>query len=256
MTYTKTDIKSFLQSVSPFDRLSDQALERTLKSCKLLRYRMGQAIVIRDSLPSQIAIIYEGQARLLGQDPRSNTPRSLTLLEPGEILGWVSLLRNTACETALASQETLCLNLPSQNFLDLFKSEADFAAGFRDRCGLIEVFDLLGAELERRADGVSDLKALTLEAHTASRVQTLLAGTHQLDLDRKHLWLLSGGSASNGSVGRRLTPQETLQIDRSKKPAFGRHSRAHFHSSCSCCSCRLCPSPRYRRQRLCACRRI
>lgn len=214
MTYSKTDIQSFLESVSPFDRLSSKAMERCLKSCKLLRYRMGQAIVVRDSLPAQIAIIYEGQARLLGQDPRSNTPRSLQLIEPGEILGWISLLRNKACETALASQETLCLNLPSQDFLDLINSEPDFAAGFRDRCSLIEVFDLLGAELERRADGVSDLKALALEAHASSQVQTFSGGQHQLNLDQQHLWLLSGGSASNGSVGRRLDPTETLQIKR------------------------------------------
>lgn len=215
MTYSKSDIESFLRSVQPFDRLSSQGIERCLKSCKLLRYRMGQAIVVRDSLPAQIAIIYEGQARLLGQDPRSNTPRSLKLLEPREILGWVSLLRNKACETALASQETLCLNLPSQDFIDLINTEPDFAAGFRDRCSLIEVFDLLGAELERRADGVTDLKVLALEAHDGSKVQTFSSGQHQLNLDDQHLWLLSGGSASNGSVGRRLDPTETLQIGRS-----------------------------------------
>ncbi len=214
MTYTKVDLESFLKALPPFDRLSDDALSQYLQRCQLLRYRMGQMILMRNSLPAQVSIIYEGQARLLGQDPRSNKPRSLKLLEPGAILGWVSLLRNVPCETAIASQETLCLNVPSQDFIDLLKAEPEFEAAFHDRRSLIELFDLLGTELERRADGVTDLKALTLDTWESSKVQTLGPGTHVLDLAPQHLWLLSSISAGVGLMGRRLEPNEVLEVSR------------------------------------------
>lgn len=215
MTYSRDELRSFLKSQPPFERLSSQGLDQYLKNAKLLRYRMGQAIVIRETLPAQVALLYEGQARLIGQDPRSNVPRSLKLLGPGELLGAVGLLRNVPCETALASQETLCLNIPSQDFLDLLQAEPNFDAALRDRIGLVEVFELLGAELERRADGVTDLKILALDAWVASQVHQLSGGQHQLNLDPQRLWFLSGGSAVNGSVGRRIDPQELIRVERS-----------------------------------------
>ncbi|MGF1604005.1 MAG: peptidase domain-containing ABC transporter [Thermosynechococcaceae cyanobacterium] len=212
MTYTKTSIQSFLQEVSPFDRLSSQGLERYLQNCNLLRYKMGQAIMVRNSLPPHVSIIYEGQVRLLGEDPRSKKPQSLKLLNPGEMLGWVSLIRAVPCETAIASQETLALNIPSQDFLNLLDAEPDFANGFG--CSLIEVYELLGAEFVRRADGITDLKQLTLDIWPTCTVQTLAAGRQSLDLDAQYLWLLSGGADSNGSVGRQVELKETLQVNR------------------------------------------
>ncbi|MGB7415192.1 MAG: peptidase domain-containing ABC transporter [Thermosynechococcaceae cyanobacterium] len=212
MTYSKDNFESFLRGITPFDRLSSQGLERYLQSCNLLRYKMGQAMMVRHSLPPQVSIIYEGQVRLLGEDPRSKKPQSLKLLDPGEVLGWVSLVRATACETAIASQETLALNIPSQDFLNLLDAEPDFADGFG--CSLVEVYELLGAELVRRADGVTDLKQLTLDIWSDCKVQTLLGGQHSLDLDAQYLWLLSGGADSNGSVGRQVERHETLQINR------------------------------------------
>jgi ATP-binding cassette, subfamily B, bacterial HlyB/CyaB len=212
MTYTKTNIQSFLQGIAPFDRLSSGGLERCLQSCTLLRYKMGQAIMVRNNLPSSVSMIYEGQVRLLGEDPRSKKPQSLKLLDPGEVIGWVGLIRAVPCETAIASRETLTLNIPSQDFLTLLNSEPDFANSFG--CGLVEVFELLGAELVRRADGLTDLKKLALETWPESQVQTFASGKHTLSLDPERLWLISGGAASNGSVGQPINPQDQLQVNR------------------------------------------
>ncbi|NEP76209.1 hypothetical protein, partial [Okeania sp. SIO2G5] len=77
MTYTRTNIQEFLASVPPFDQLSPTALKEVSQKVKLLRYRMGQAVCVRDKMPDQIAIVYEGQARLLGYDPRTDKPITL-----------------------------------------------------------------------------------------------------------------------------------------------------------------------------------
>jgi len=60
---------------------------------------------------NQVSIIYEGQARLLGYDPQ--TPVTLKLLRPGEVLGWAGLVRGVPCETAIAST-VVCLSIPAE----------------------------------------------------------------------------------------------------------------------------------------------
>ena len=49
-------------------------------------------------MQGQIAIISEGEVRLLGYDPRTKMPTTLDKLKPGEIIGWVNLARGMPCE--------------------------------------------------------------------------------------------------------------------------------------------------------------
>jgi ATP-binding cassette subfamily B protein len=208
MTYTTVGISDFLAVTSPFDSLSPAARERLSAKLQPLRYRMGQAIVVRETMPAEIAILYEGQARLLGYAPGASAPVTLQLLKPGEVLGWVSLLREVACETAIASTEATCLTLGAADFLALLEQEIAFAEAFRNRCTLIEVFDLLGAELEQRASGTANLNPLALKAIDAAVILNLPPGKTPLQqLDPNLVWLLSGGAKTNFAIGSRLTAQ-------------------------------------------------
>ena len=186
--------------------LPSASLGQIAAKVQLLRYRMGQAIVLRETMPAQIAILYEGQARLLGYSPSSPLPETLQLLRTGAILGWVGLLRGVACETAIASTESVCLTLAAREFRHLLQQEPDFAAAFHQRCAPAELFELLNAEAERRAIGSLDLKALTLKLTTEALVLTLPPGTTPLSqLDPNLLWLLSGGK-TNLAIGGRIDP--------------------------------------------------
>jgi ATP-binding cassette subfamily B protein len=174
---------------------------------------MGQAIVIREKMPAQIAILYQGQARLLGYDPRGNTPVTLKLLQPGEVLGWVSLVRGVPCETAIASTEVVCLILSTANFFTLLDSEPAVASAFRSRCALIEVFELLGAELGRRAEVEGNLKELTLQAWSNALIYNLQPGkqmSNQLDINR--VWFVSGGTPANQPVGSCLDSETVVSL--------------------------------------------
>ncbi|HEY9606113.1 MAG TPA: peptidase domain-containing ABC transporter [Allocoleopsis sp.] len=213
MTYTTT-IQEFLSGIYPFDRLSSAALTKLAQTCQLLRYRMGQAIVVREKMPAQVAILFQGQARLLGYDPRRPTPVTLKLLQPGEIIGWVGLVRGVPCETAIASTESVCLTLNATDFLALLDSDSAIADVFRSRCGLIEVFELLGAELERRADGESHLKDLALEAWSNAVVCNLPRGRRMSsELDPSRVWLVSGGAVANAPVGTCLNSEAIANLE-------------------------------------------
>lgn len=212
MTYTTT-IQEFLASIYPFDQLSSTARLKLSSQCQLLRYRMGQAIVVREKMPAHVAILFQGQARLLGYDPRNNSPVTLKLLQPGEILGWVGLVRGMPCETAIASTESVCLILNTSDFFALLEQEKVVNTALRSRCALSEVFELLGAELERRALIEGNLKELAQEAWLNGIVYNLPTGklmSSQLEPNR--VWFVSGGARANQPVGTCLDFEAVAQL--------------------------------------------
>lgn len=206
MTYTKSTVQEFLATVEPFNQLSPDASARITEQFQLLRYRIGQAVLVRDRLPNQVSILYQGQIRLLGYDPRTQKPVTLELMQPGAIIGWVGLVRGVPCETAIASRESICLTISASEFLALLEREPQLAEYFQNRCSLIEIYDLLGTELHRQADGSADLKALALRAESQAVVCNMPPGrtpTNQLEPDR--IWLVSGGGTINNfATGSRL----------------------------------------------------
>ena len=207
MTYTKSTVQEFLATVDPFDRLAPESLSGMTEQFQLLRYRIGQAVLVRDRLPNQVSIIYQGQIRLLGYDPRTQKPVTLSLLQPGAVIGWVGLVRGVACETAIASRESICLTISAADFLGLLKREPQLADAFRNRCSPIEIYDLLGTELHRQANGSADLKDMTLRSEEQTVICNLPPGKtpiSQLESDR--IWIVSGGGEISGfPVGSRIS---------------------------------------------------
>jgi ATP-binding cassette subfamily B protein len=221
---TSTAIQSFLAGISPFDRLSAAGLNRLANQVKLLRYSMGQAIVLPEALPAQVSILYRGQARLIGYRAGTALPDTLTRLEPGAILGGISLLRDIPCETAIASTDAVCLTLPAREFRQLLQDEAEWAIVVRQSAYLGELFPLLDAEIQRRALGEVDLQALALQIQPQVAVLTLLTGKTRLSqLDPNLLWLLSSGT-TNWAVGDRLDlsdPNAMLQVSSASARLLG-----------------------------------
>jgi HlyB family type I secretion system ABC transporter len=208
MIESTTTIQEFLASIHPFDQLSITSVGKIAEKLEPLRYRMGQAILVRETLPARIAILYLGQARLLGYAPGAIAPDTLELLKPGSIIGWTSLLRGVPCETAIASVETLCLTLKASDFLSLLEHEPIIANAFGNYCSLIEVFDLLGTEFERRGKIPDNLKELATAATKQATILNLPPGKTPLQqLDPNLLWLVSS-KGSNYDIGDRLNPAE------------------------------------------------
>lgn len=213
----QAQIQQFLAGVSPFDQLDSSALANLSGHLQLLRYRIGQEILVRDTLPHQIVILYQGQARLLGYDPRTQMTITLKLLEAGEILGWTGLIRGVPCEEAIASTEILAFTLPAAKFLQLLQQEPQLAKTFQEQCSLPELCDVFGKELAQHAHfGGTNLLELALKACPVATVQYLPPGKTPLkQLDPERIWFISGGGrVVNFSVGSRLqwTPMAWLDI--------------------------------------------
>jgi HlyB family type I secretion system ABC transporter len=220
MTTTTSDtlldcLLKFLPRHAPFDQLPPESIQALANKCQPMRYRMGQTIFTRETLPTQIAILYHGRVRLLGFDAETSAPDTLQRLGPGAVLGATGLIRGLPCETVIASEEVFCLTLPSAEFFALLHREPQLEAAFQNHCSLIEAFELLGLEMKRQAKSGHNLKELALRTYEKATVLNLAPGKHSLErLESDLLWLVSGG-LTNFAVGSRLnpgTPQTYIEV--------------------------------------------
>ncbi|WP_026734609.1 peptidase domain-containing ABC transporter [Fischerella sp. PCC 9605] len=217
MTQTANTIQTFLSGIPPFEQLPANRLQQLSKELEVRRYRMGQTILPVQELPQYVGIIFAGQARLIGHDPRNQMPLTLQRLEPGEIVGWTSLVRGIVCEKVMASsEETLCLALKREEFVTLLKEESVLKAYFQQRCGVAEAFDILGQELVRQENVNTDLKELVLSAVSQAVVYYPPCGETSLrQLDANFVWFVSGGQVPSIPVGSRLhltNPSINLEV--------------------------------------------
>ncbi len=217
MTSTHTKIYDFFASLLPFAQLPKDELATLSEQAQFTRYRMGQTVLMREQMPAQIIIVYSGQVRLLAYNPQNQMPTTLQLLEKGEIIGWAGVVRNKACETAIASTEAVCINIPVGYFLQLIKKTPQLEALFYYGTPLIEVYDLLAQHLQGRADGAEllrwfgaeDLRELALKLAPQTLIRNLAPGKVQLaDLDPERSWLVSSGQVVDYPVGSCINPQE------------------------------------------------
>jgi ATP-binding cassette, subfamily B, bacterial HlyB/CyaB len=211
-----SQIQDFLAQTPPFDRLSETDLTALVAKCQLLGYRTGQPLFEREKMPTQVAIIYQGQARLLGFDQRSQRHVSLRLVQSKEILGWAGLLRGVPCETAIASTDVIAIVLPAEDFLNVLEKQPKFGEAFREHCSLSEVFELLSLELQRQADGTSDLKELTRQAWEDATVVNVPNGNKKTqdlanELDADRIWLVSSGVLGEFPTGSRFSVENAAK---------------------------------------------
>jgi ATP-binding cassette subfamily B protein len=198
------DIQAVLAKTVFFEQLSETSVQKLAAKCQMLRYRIGQPLLVREKMPTQVSIIYQGQARLLGYDQRTQTPVSLQLVEPGEVLGWVGLVRGLSCETAIASSEVVCVTIPAEAFLACLEEPA-FAKYVWQQCSPSEVCELLSLELQRRADGKTKLKDLVFQVWQAALVLDLPPGrVDSTQLSATRVWLVSSGTVGDYTAGSRI----------------------------------------------------
>ncbi len=220
MSYTKTTIQDFLAQCPLFEHFSADKLAQLTAQGQLVRYRMGQTILVRDAVPQHISLLCEGQARLLGYAPQSEIPVTLQRLQAGALIGWISVLRGVACETVTAATETLCLTLTAATVRQLLQEQS------QSQGSLIEVFECLSSALHQRADravilqsqAVRDEAELARHLEADAIVQTLAPGKYSMQqLDDSKLWWLSSGEMVECSIGSCLPTQSQLTVKRTAR---------------------------------------
>ncbi|MBC1224569.1 peptidase domain-containing ABC transporter [Nostoc sp. UCD121] len=217
MTYTRTNFQDFLTTIEGFDQLSSEVLADLSQKLKPQLYSLGQKIIDKESLPAQLSIIYEGTARLLGYDSHTQKPTTLKLLQPGEILGEISLLREVACEIAIASTEVRCLTLDADDYFRLLATYPAFAQVRQYQGYLAEIYDVLSIQSQILSLGDINLKQLAQQVLAGAKVYYLPTGKTSVSLlDSESIWFVSGGgTAKNFACGSLLefsNVQDTIDV--------------------------------------------
>ncbi|MEH1846517.1 MAG: ABC transporter transmembrane domain-containing protein, partial [Nostoc sp.] len=229
MTYIKNTFVEFITALEGFDQLPDAAIANLSEQLQAWRYRIGQKIIGKESLPEHITIIYEGQVRLLGYDPQTQMPITLKLLQPGEIIGETGLLRDIACETAIASTEVVCLTLSASAYFSFLGLYPAFADARKNRSYLVEVFDILSSYWQKQAIATLNLKELAENALPQAKIHYLPLGKTPFNqLDSERVWFVSGGgTVTNLSPGDRLESDDDTDkiqvIDQNPARLLGIH---------------------------------
>jgi ATP-binding cassette, subfamily B, bacterial HlyB/CyaB len=202
-TISSSQFQAFLAQTNLFHPLPATTLQELATKCHLWRYRIGQPLLVREKMPTQVLVIYQGTARLIGYDRRQQSPVSLGLVEPKTVLGWAGLIRNIPCETAIASTEVICIAIPAADFLASLSAEPTFAQHVKVQFSPAELCELLSLELQRRADSATKLKDLVFQLSPSVEVLNLAPG--QADGTRlrgDRTWLISSGAEA--IVGNRF----------------------------------------------------
>ena len=208
MTYTKVSFEQSLRDISPFDRLPKDALASLASACQMLRYRIGQPMLRRESMPYQLVVILEGKGRLLGYDPYQRTPMTLELLQPGSVVGLAGLVRGVPCESAIASSEVTAVTVPMTIVRQLISEHEAFAEAIVGRGYLAEIFDLASQYFKTQARNVDNLTLMSKRLLEDAEVTTLSVGQIALDSpDPNKLWFVSSESIATHPAGSWLTAE-------------------------------------------------
>ncbi len=134
MNYLISNLNEFLESVDIFRGLPADEVRYLAQKAQIWRYRVGQEILLKDRLSNNLLVIYQGEVRILGFDPNTKMPITLSLVSQGANIGVFNYLSGTYLETAIASSENVvCLSIAYRE-LDAVKEKfpqlAENIAGF------------------------------------------------------------------------------------------------------------------------------
>jgi HlyB family type I secretion system ABC transporter len=219
MTYSQVSFEQSLGVISPFDQLPVMALSQLAEGCQMLRYRIGQPILRRETMPHQLVVILEGKGRLLGYDPYQKTPMTLELLQPESVVGLAGLVRGVPCESAIASSEVTGIAVSIATVEQLIRQHDKFAEAITRHCYLAEVFDLVSQYFKTQARNVENLAGTAQALQSGALAVTVKAGTVALDNPAAgRLWFVSSNGLVSHPAGSWLLPEMLDGRIKSQKP--------------------------------------
>jgi ATP-binding cassette subfamily B protein len=206
MAEIQFNISEFLSRISPFSQLPPAVLNDLAARMQPLGFGMGKKMMEVGKLPGQVLVLCQGQIRLLGYNTRTQMPMTLERMQPGAVLGAVSLMRGVGCETAIASTDAVCLPVSAEEFLRLMGRYTEFALALQNKCSPIEALELLDAYLNKQAWAGTEARQLAIPASENALVRQVPPGRSTLgDLHGDRIWLLGSGVVRGMTIGDELS---------------------------------------------------
>ena len=116
----------------PFNHLAPEVLSQIEEESELVRYELGARLLTPNLRSPGLLLLLQGEVRILAT---LSNQRSITLDRrgPGQMMGWVSLLRGESCELIQASEPCVCLLIPSDALVTAWRASEPFLQFFLER---------------------------------------------------------------------------------------------------------------------------
>ncbi|MFM7548162.1 MAG: ABC transporter transmembrane domain-containing protein, partial [Cyanobacteriota bacterium] len=201
---TQAPSPTLLSSHPAFKALSEAGRQALLAGSELRVFTTGQDLSRAELIPSEVLLLADGQARLLGRD--GGKLCTVEKLGVGSFVGLASLLRVEGCEAVAAAGPLQAWAIPDALVLKLLSSEPSFARW----CGshlftaelLALVAQLLAAHPSHGVGAVPVLEQLRTAARLIQPSPEVLAQLHP-DV----VLLAASHNLPHHPLGARLDPQ-------------------------------------------------
>ena len=189
----------------PFSKLSTEEKAKLAETIQPLRLRPGQKLYDFSDLPPGIALLAEGQMRLLALDEREE-PFTLYRLSPGDQAGHIGILRGVTGYALAASQPSLLWLLPQAGFLRVISENKSFQEEYKISTieELYGVSVLSTSPLNNTKNEIKDWVSNTIaESKNTNSVLLVEPGEHDFD-SKWGPWLVSSSNIAGCKPGEEL----------------------------------------------------
>lgn len=126
--------------------LPPEVLSAFLAQGQVVRYRLGQELLLFDRPLTHLAWVISGTVRWLGTQPPLDTPITLQLGGEGSALGLAVWVSGTPCEWVVAKEETVVWQLQVTAWEEWVEHYPALAAPYQYRCSIPEAYQVLAAD--------------------------------------------------------------------------------------------------------------
>lgn len=157
-------ILNILSKCRAFSRIDSETLTWLAARAKLFTSEEGQTLLTNDRLPEYCYVLVDGRARILHRDTGTKLPITLAFSQPGDLIGWSSLVKRQSCEWVTSSTPLNLIGISASDFYHLEGQSKEFRDWLDSNNSPSELISALAPHFDRiphsSKDNLSLLKEL------------------------------------------------------------------------------------------------
>ena len=157
-----TIIKKELIAILPVE-LNEASLNFLLDNIKILKFKVGQEIVEKSTIPAKVFIIKTGYARLLGEFNKKL--KSVYKFGKGSLLGHSSIINDVPMEYITAAEDLLAYSIDKNIFEKIYAEDKNFRSYINKTIFPQEIFFILNNLLKKTPKTDFDFKEILNDAN-------------------------------------------------------------------------------------------
>ena len=142
-TNQQKEIYNLLRGTVGFSNASEASLDEIISASQEVILNQGQTLLRGNLIETHAFVIMEGCIRLLSVDKVSNELYTVGFSGPNEVVGIIDLLRQGACEAAIAKQPSKLLSIPLELIAKLIKYDEGLYHGLESLYSPCEAAEVL-----------------------------------------------------------------------------------------------------------------